>query len=37
MEIVIILFIGIWLSGAAVLAYIQLNKDFTDNKKRECK
>lgn len=29
MEIVIAAFIGIWLSIAAILGYLQLKKDFT--------
>lgn len=32
MEIVITIFIGVWLSAAAVLAYLQLKKDFKEER-----
>lgn len=35
MEIVIALFIGVWLSGAGILAYRQLKKDFQEVPKDE--
>ncbi len=33
MEIIIAIFLGIWLSGAAILGYMQLKKDFDECKK----
>lgn len=32
MEIVITIFIGTWLSAAAILGYVQLKKDFREER-----
>ncbi len=32
MEIIITIFLGLWLSGAAILSYIQLKKDLKIDK-----
>ena len=30
MEIAIVVFLGLWLSGAALLAYLQFRKDYSE-------